>query len=191
MPNGTRSPGGQSSHSSHCSPSPVHGGSAAGYGREACRELSNCGDGAASKPLHFGRDAALGSDSCRDSDLELELAEVSAPLSMLSKLQIDQLFSEDGSRGSPSLTDVAPSNALPAHADGTAPPVSRSASERSCSFCGGGDSAEEDSRREYIKEHGLDKVFLQAVDRAMRHRVASPIEFVAHELMRSREVPPS
>ena len=43
------------------------------------------------------------------------------------------------------------------------------------------------ARRAYIQQHGLDRAFLDAVDRAMRHAVASPVEFVAHELLRTVE----
>ena len=42
-------------------------------------------------------------------------------------------------------------------------------------------------RKAYIARHKLDKLFLSAVDRAMRHEVASPIEFIAHELLREVE----
>ena len=50
----------------------------------------------------------------------------------------------------------------------------------------GADSAVE-ARQAYIRLHSLDKLFTSAVDRAMRHKVASPIEFVAHELLRHCE----
>ena len=42
-----------------------------------------------------------------------------------------------------------------------------------------------DARQAYIKKHQLDKLVASAVDRAMRHQVASPVEFVAHELLRA------
>ena len=41
-----------------------------------------------------------------------------------------------------------------------------------------------DARQAYIAAHSLDKIFANAVDRAMRHKVASPVEFIAHELLR-------
>ena len=41
------------------------------------------------------------------------------------------------------------------------------------------------SRQAFIKRHQLDKLVATAVDRAMRHQVASPVEFVAHELLRA------
>jgi hypothetical protein len=47
------------------------------------------------------------------------------------------------------------------------------------------------ARHEYIKRHQLDKAFVQAVDRAMKYKVSSPLEFVAHELMRTAEQIPS
>ena len=46
-----------------------------------------------------------------------------------------------------------------------------------------------EARQAYIRKHSLDKLFASAVDRAMRHKVASPIEFIAHELLRCVEPP--
>ena len=47
-----------------------------------------------------------------------------------------------------------------------------------------GAGASTDARQAYIAAHSLDKIFANAVDRAMRHKVASPVEFIAHELLR-------
>ena len=56
-------------------------------------------------------------------------------------------------------------------------------------FIGDGHKEEETAaayaRQEFIKAHRLDKLIATAVDRAMRHQVASPVEFVAHELLRA------
>ena len=55
---------------------------------------------------------------------------------------------------------------------------------------GGADASSDalvEARQAYIKAHSLDKLFTLAVDRAMKHKVASPVEFIAHELMRSAE----
>ena len=55
-------------------------------------------------------------------------------------------------------------------------------------FDGAGRDDEHDSsaaRAAYVKEHALDKLFATAVDRAMRHQVASPVEFIATELLRA------
>ena len=51
----------------------------------------------------------------------------------------------------------------------------------------GAPSAHQKARSEYIALHSLDKIFADAVDRAMRHQVASPVQFIAHELLRSSE----
>ena len=50
----------------------------------------------------------------------------------------------------------------------------------------GGDEAAL-ARAEYIKRFQLDRLFASAVDRAMRHNVSSPVEFIAHELLRTVE----
>jgi len=58
--------------------------------------------------------------------------------------------------------------------------------------CDGASSATDpalEARQAYIRKHSLDKLFASAVDRAMRHKVASPIEFIAHELLRCVEPP--
>ena len=49
------------------------------------------------------------------------------------------------------------------------------------------------ARDEYIKRFQLDTIFTAAVDRAMRHNVSSPVEFIAHELMRTaqQQAPPT
>ena len=38
-----------------------------------------------------------------------------------------------------------------------------------------------------VKRFQLDRLFASAVDRAMRHNVSSPVEFIAHELLRTVE----
>ena len=43
------------------------------------------------------------------------------------------------------------------------------------------------ARAAYVKRFQLDRIFAAAVDRAMRHQVASPVEFIAHELLRHGE----
>ena len=48
-------------------------------------------------------------------------------------------------------------------------------------------TTDELSRLAFVKGHGLDKLFAQAVDRAMRYKVSNPIEFVAHDMLRSAE----
>ena len=44
-----------------------------------------------------------------------------------------------------------------------------------------------EARSAYLKKHGLDKLFTRAIDRAMRHQVPCPAEFVAHELLQHVE----
>jgi len=46
------------------------------------------------------------------------------------------------------------------------------------------DAAEHEQRRKYIAAHDLDRLFLQAVDRAREQGAASPAEFVGRELAR-------
>ena len=46
------------------------------------------------------------------------------------------------------------------------------------------DAVEQEQRRKYIEAHDLDRLFLQAVDRAREQSAASPAEFVGRELAR-------
>jgi len=41
------------------------------------------------------------------------------------------------------------------------------------------------ARESFIRQHDLDRIFQQAVDRAMLHNVPSPVQFIAHELLRT------
>ena len=53
---------------------------------------------------------------------------------------------------------------------------------------GGAEEAEAETayaRQQFIKTHQLDKLVATAVDRAMRHAVPNPVEYVAHELLRA------
>ena len=46
------------------------------------------------------------------------------------------------------------------------------------------DAVEQEQRRKYIEAHDLDRLFLQAVDRAREQSAANPAEFVGRELAR-------
>ena len=51
----------------------------------------------------------------------------------------------------------------------------------------GDEDPAEAARNAFMKAHALDKLLAQAVDRAMRYKVSTPVEFIAHELLRSIE----
>ena len=43
------------------------------------------------------------------------------------------------------------------------------------------------ARQAFMRKHGLERLVALAVDRAIKYNVSSPVEFVAHELLRATE----